>query len=71
MRDIRRRRCRWRAQLTDQASAQIMPGDAQHTGMRRYPLALFQHVLDRMRRGNELRTEQEEGQQEVGKVFLH
>jgi hypothetical protein len=60
-----------RGDLAAQAGAEIVARNTQFAGMRRLPLALVQHMLDRVRRGKCLRAEQQESQQEMGKVLFH
>lgn len=62
---------RRRGDLAAQAGAEIVTGQAQLTGMCRQPLALVQHMLDRVRGGKSLRAEQQESQQEMGEVLFH
>src|SRR5690606_26528387 len=60
-----------RLSLATEAGAEIVAGKTQLAHMRGQTLALIRRVLERMRCGKGLRAEQQESQQQVGKVFLH
>lgn len=71
MRDIRRRDGDRDRRATANASAQIMSGQTELTDVSRQPPPLFQRVLDRMRCGKSLRTEQQKSQQEREEAGFH
>ena len=65
MRDIGRSDDKGNRRTTGNTCPQIMPGKTKLADMGGQPLAFFQRVLDRMRCGKCLRTEQQESQQEM------